>query len=115
MPHMRSNKSGILILLGVFAIIFNTVLSFAINGYELECALMGDLAFFTSMILFYLLGKSEKVSGGFKVALFCFFVLTAIVKFVCCLFYENTTSLIIALGVLMVEIASYALCLTLSK
>ena len=112
---MDNNKSGILILLGVFAIIFNTVISFAFKGYELESALMGDLALFTSTSLLYLLGRSEKLSGGFKVALFCIFGLTAIIKFVCCLFYQNTTSLIIALGILMAEIAAYALCMTLSK
>lgn len=112
---MLKNKSGLLILLGILAIIFNTILSLTLDGYEIERSLMGSLSLVTSTGLLFFLCQSTRISGGFKVFLFCLFCFTAIVKFSCCILYDNLVALLIALGVLLLEISIYAICLMLSK
>ena len=101
----------LVLIIGIFLVLFNSLLGVIISAYEPFNYLLTDLSIILTTIFIFVLANS-KIDDGFKIGLSVLFSITGIVRFLLLMFIsqqlENNGVLLGVVGILTLEI----ICLT---
>lgn len=92
---------------GTVLLLFNTLIGLIISFYPLFNCIMTDLSIAISTALIYYTA-SDRLDDGYKIGLIWLFSFTGFIRTICCILLPQETGnnipLIIAAGILLVEI-----------
>ena len=108
----------IILIIGTILVIFNTLIGLVVVDYTVMNFLLADLSLALSAGILYFVVCS-RMADGYKIGLTLFFLFTGIVRFLCVAFIssvlENNVLLLVAVGILLFELACVATALFASK
>ena len=101
----------LILIIGALLIALNTLVGLIVSGYDASNYLLSDLSIALSASMIYFVSCST-MSDGFKIGLSFLFISTGIARFLCIAFspavWENNLFVIVAAGVLVVEMSCVA-------
>jgi len=108
----------IILIVGIFLIVFNTFAGLIISGYSPFNYLMADFSIALTVGIIWWLADSN-LSGGMKIGLSSLFTVTGFVRIICTMVmpatWENNILILVAMGILILEFACMAVSLFVDK
>ena len=102
----------LVLIIGVFLVLFNTLMGLIISAYAPFNYLLTDLSLALTTVFIFVLASS-KIDDGFKIGLSALFSITGIVRFILLIFlpqqWENNALIILVAGILTLEIICLAI------
>jgi hypothetical protein len=109
---------NLIIIIGIILLIFNTLIGVILSSYAAFNYLLADASIMLTAGLIYFL-TTGKIKDGFKIGLAFLFSITGLVRTICCIVLprnsENNVLLVVAMGILLFEIACFAAAQVMSE